>query len=570
MAWMVTTSPAALVKSRLTRKLLLVSVAPGRSRTSTAPMRRANRFSSSEASGLGAELRSCGGPVASNNITSLPSSVLANATALRWLILDHNRLRGDTLAGPAGLQNHTAMRYLFANHNNLSAVPRDLPAGLQQLRLAHNQISSVHAGTFQGLRNLTVLLLQGNHLHTIKPKDFAAVLGRGVDPKPLVQVVVAFTSCSETGFNDDLDLNKGSYNLNWMESIPDDTPISMLSIPGTHESLTLHGGFHMTCQVWPFDTQLKAGVRFFDVHVGNWFITHQSVDVRDGFWMLWQKMQLEDVVNIATDFLETYTSETLLLRITLHGSYQTTIKDRILHLIQQHEDRVWTDLSVPSLKQVRGKIVFVQSDSFNTGIVYQEPDYPNDRKFKSIEDQVTKIREYLWIAEMTCSFNLVLTDSTASTIFTSPKTVARRFNSYVNDIVLGYKSSRSSLSCLGVITMNFPSAELIKNIIEINPCVCGETGDAGGPDHGTSGATQPASELEPHVLNNPEKRYQVQQKQHLIQQRKYKLQHNQDLILQKRFPVKQNQDPILQKRYHPQQNQDPIPQKRYHPQQNQY
>ncbi|KAG7271391.1 hypothetical protein CRUP_019936 [Coryphaenoides rupestris] len=52
--------------------------------------------------------------------------------------------------------------------------------------------------------------------------------------------------------------------------------------------------------------------------------------------------------------------------------------------------------------------------------------------------------------------------------------------------------------------MNFPSAELIKNIIEINPCVSGETGDAGGPDHGTSGATQPASELEPHVLNNPE------------------------------------------------------------------
>ncbi|CAL8339607.1 unnamed protein product [Merluccius merluccius] len=111
----------------------------------------------------------------SNNITSLPSSVLAKAMDLRWLILDHNQVQGDLLAG-AALQNHTELRYLFANHNRLSAVPRGLPAGLRQLRLAHNQISSISAGTFQGLQNLTVLLLQGNRLQTIKPKGFTGLL----------------------------------------------------------------------------------------------------------------------------------------------------------------------------------------------------------------------------------------------------------------------------------------------------------------------------------------------------------------------------------------------------------
>lgn len=46
-------------------------------------------------------------------------------------------------------------------------MPGALPAGLLQLRLAHNHISSISAGAFEKLRNLTVLLLQGNRLQTI-------------------------------------------------------------------------------------------------------------------------------------------------------------------------------------------------------------------------------------------------------------------------------------------------------------------------------------------------------------------------------------------------------------------
>lgn len=67
----------------------------------------------------------------------------------------------------AALQNQTQLCYLFANHNRLKSVPSTLPAGLRQLRLAHNQISSISPGTFQNLRNLTLLLLQGNRLQTI-------------------------------------------------------------------------------------------------------------------------------------------------------------------------------------------------------------------------------------------------------------------------------------------------------------------------------------------------------------------------------------------------------------------
>lgn len=101
-----------------------------------------------------------------NNISSLSSPSLANLTDLRWLILDHNQLHNVELER-AALHNLTRLCYLFANHNHLQSVPGSLPTGLQQLRLAHNHISSISAGTFDKLHNLTVLLLQGNRLQTI-------------------------------------------------------------------------------------------------------------------------------------------------------------------------------------------------------------------------------------------------------------------------------------------------------------------------------------------------------------------------------------------------------------------
>ncbi|XP_017271232.1 lumican [Kryptolebias marmoratus] len=105
-----------------------------------------------------------------NNISSLSSSLLANITGLRWLIIDNNQLQSDKLER-ASLQNQTQLRYLFANRNQLTSVPSALPAGLRQLRLAHNRISSIDPGAFQNLNNLTVLLLQGNRLQIIAEGD---------------------------------------------------------------------------------------------------------------------------------------------------------------------------------------------------------------------------------------------------------------------------------------------------------------------------------------------------------------------------------------------------------------
>ncbi|XP_026024073.1 keratocan isoform X2 [Astatotilapia calliptera] len=110
-----------------------------------------------------------------NNISTLSSSVLANVTGLRWLILDNNQLESDNLTQDS-LQSQTQLWYFFANHNHLSSVPSALPAGLKQLRLAYNQISSINPEAFQNLHSLTLLLLQGNRLNTITEGDLRGLV----------------------------------------------------------------------------------------------------------------------------------------------------------------------------------------------------------------------------------------------------------------------------------------------------------------------------------------------------------------------------------------------------------
>ncbi|XP_062291383.1 1-phosphatidylinositol phosphodiesterase-like [Scomber scombrus] len=109
-----------------------------------------------------------------------------------------------------------------------------------------------------------------------------------------------------------------------MKSIPDDTPISAISIPGTHKSLSLYGGVLIQCQVWTLDQQLKVGLRYFDVHAGFKLPTDKDVIIRDA-------------------------------------------EQHVKELIQSYKSKMWTELSVPNMKQVRGKIVFLQSDTFRAG-----------------------------------------------------------------------------------------------------------------------------------------------------------------------------------------------------------
>jgi 1-phosphatidylinositol phosphodiesterase len=53
----------------------------------------------------------------------------------------------------------------------------------------------------------------------------------------------------------------------FLSSLPDSALLSSLSLPGTHESLAMHGWPVSQCQSAALTAQLNAGVRFLDVRL---------------------------------------------------------------------------------------------------------------------------------------------------------------------------------------------------------------------------------------------------------------------------------------------------------------
>ncbi len=109
----------------------------------------------------------------------------------------------------------------------------------------------------------------------------------------------------------------------WMASVPDRTGLAALSLPGTHDTLAIHGGL----APWAYEAQedhgdsaatltaqLDAGVRAIDIRVrivnsGTAFAIHHT-DV-------YQNANFDDVLTRAAAFLAAHPGETVLMN--LHG-----------------------------------------------------------------------------------------------------------------------------------------------------------------------------------------------------------------------------------------------------------
>ncbi|KAM7378320.1 hypothetical protein PAMA_013289 [Pampus argenteus] len=98
-----------------------------------------------------------------NLIEALSADALRNATQVRWLNLNRNKITSEGVEeGALNAMSHLV--HLYMDDNLLSSVPSPLPASLEHLRLARNRISKIPAGVFLGLEKLNLLDLQGNKL----------------------------------------------------------------------------------------------------------------------------------------------------------------------------------------------------------------------------------------------------------------------------------------------------------------------------------------------------------------------------------------------------------------------
>ncbi|XP_076869622.1 1-phosphatidylinositol phosphodiesterase-like [Brachyhypopomus gauderio] len=268
-------------------------------------------------------------------------------------------------------------------------------------------------------------------------------------------------------FNDGQKLQlPGGYSVDWMKNLDNKLLLSQITIPGTHDTMALHGGPAAECQAWNLEDQLRAGVRYLDLRV---FAFENALHLMHG--VVYEHSSFTAVVQMLKTFLSEFPSEMVLVRV----KPDLVEKDKVQGMVQKiiENDNVWVKSTTPHIGEVRGKIVFVQKDDFKLGIPLMETDTKGDYKVVHIDKKEEEIGQHLDQAVKDCGgSSVVLTYSSGTGIgtfkgmFLTPKKVAEHINPWLYKHLHTMLSNKSA--CLGIIAMDFPAFDLIQTVINFN------------------------------------------------------------------------------------------------------
>ncbi|KAM8869784.1 1-phosphatidylinositol phosphodiesterase-like isoform 2-T8 [Spinachia spinachia] len=270
-------------------------------------------------------------------------------------------------------------------------------------------------------------------------------------------------------FNDDGNLVLPGWDPTvWMAGIEDFRTLSLVSIPGSHDSMALYGGPEAKHQAWSLKDQLRAGIRFLDLKVfglGNTLYVMQGVR--------YEHITLKDVLDTTRAFLAEFKSEAVLIRVQPESFEKNTVNQMVQSLIG-NDQNVWVNPGMPSMGQVRGKIVFLQKSTFTLGIPFIETNGQSNEKVSSIKDKDSQLMKQLNGATEACGGdNAVVTYTSGSGfgtfwgMFLTPKRVAERVNPWLNHYLKQFYPNQPR-PCKGIIAMDFPGVDLIQTVINLN------------------------------------------------------------------------------------------------------
>ena len=168
------------------------------------------------------------------------------------------------------------------------------------------------------------------------------------------------------------DKETGSCNPDWMSGLSDDTCMSEISIPGTHDTMAQYGGDSAQCQSVSLSDQLEAGIRFIDIrcrHITDVFAIHHGV--------VYQNCSFGEVLDAVSEFLNAHPTETIYMRVK--EEYEPSNNTRTFE--ETFRDAYWNARQSlfwkpdecachcnPKLELTRGKIVVLQD--FNANEIY--------------------------------------------------------------------------------------------------------------------------------------------------------------------------------------------------------
>ena len=169
-----------------------------------------------------------------------------------------------------------------------------------------------------------------------------------------------------------------SANLqSWMRELKDETPLSALSIPGTHNSPTCHRALpSVRCQAVSPQKQLENGVRFFDIRLQ--VETPEDLS-KDGLILVHSVFPISltgtkyfrDLVNEVMQFLDKNPSETVIMSLKREGTGNGT-DDQLGRILRDHYagdvNHWFTAPRIPTLGETRHKITLIRRFGLEPGL----------------------------------------------------------------------------------------------------------------------------------------------------------------------------------------------------------
>ena len=313
----------------------------------------------------------------------------------------------------------------------------------------------------------------------------------------LLCVILLFT-CAIVSFAE----SSGVGVCNWMSALRDDCSLADISIPGTHDTAATFValGIKARTQNKTIPEQLNCGARFFDIRLANekgkLKLVHNFISCRKGSGFSAPKLYFEDAVQYCKDFLNKNPQECIVMFIK-RDSGSAEGFDELLEQGIQAEAALWyTENRIPSLGEVRGKIVLINRfSSYGTALTDSNgginlTNFPgmgeNDGSFLAVslnafggsiistytvQDRYKYPKEEKWERGVVPTLELekaggeLLINFLSTANGLSPEINAR----YINAQLIGYSLDKNH--CYGAVLFDFIDEELAAKVYACNASV---------------------------------------------------------------------------------------------------
>ncbi|BCY14159.1 1-phosphatidylinositol phosphodiesterase [Actinoplanes sp. L3-i22] len=295
----------------------------------------------------------------------------------------------------------------------------------------------------------------------------------------------------------------------WMRSLPDARSLAALSVPGTHETLSIHGGAWTQTQedfgdsAATLTAQLNAGIRMIDirarVNTGNTFTVHHGAT--------YQNANFDDVLSRLAAFLGAHPGESVVVRLKQEctgelgsctdASGQSSFQDIFDGYVAGRPGLFWapsvtraSGAAMPTLGQIRGKVVLAVLNGPRGGVVehyglaqfagwhdgsstYVQDEYnvPNLGAIATKRDQVRRFLDTTSAGDPSLMY---VNFTSGASVFAQPQSVAGGSLGVqgVNPFLLTYLNEGPAVHTpvvrTGAVLMDFPGGTLIDKILSYN------------------------------------------------------------------------------------------------------